>query len=751
MNKLRNFARLVAGLVVMVLGAELWILLLLLIDVICRYLELPVELSRAATAISTALIFVSLLLKFRGILRMTVSSIATWLDAQFPELEESSSLLLVPAGQLNKLEQLQLRHVEQTLPGLEVRKRQLKVYNREFILIVLLALPVGVLAGFTPVKEAHFSAVSHRATRRSMLYLPRIKPVHPTVQELMIRIFPPVYTGLQATIQQLPALRLVEGSRVVWLVRTTRTARQIELIFNGKVPVSLVPDSKRMSWTVERAILGTGYYQLKLDDSLSDYYKITCIKDQPPRIHISVPGQYTLRKAGDDRTVPVTVGVNDDFGVSTSVLKATVARGSGEAIKFSQFTLALNPSFSGNPKALELHQLLDLHKMGIGPGDEVYFYVLATDNHGQAARSDMFYVNMADTSKASEVSGLVKGLNPVPEYFRSERQLIMDTEKLLHDRSHLSPGKFREQCNDLGVDQKLLRQRYSKFLGEESSDDAGEAATAADAAKEGVVALTDVTGAAGKKTVEGSQSAVMSMFTEKPDNADDADIFEPLIKTELSAALDQMWSAERMLRQAKLSEALPFENKALKLLKLVQEKTRAYVSKTSFTPAARPPFVKRLSGDLTKIVQPVLTQTTSAQADYFLVLRQAIPLLEKIRSGGIPNGADLSMLEQARGILDDQAGNDPGAYISSVGALHKLLVRLKAGMTLPELRRPMPVTGISIAESRALMPLSGLINTVESACLRILPRPVDLPEPAARIPGNDALSSSYFKNLPHDN
>jgi hypothetical protein len=41
---------------------------------------------------------------------------------------------------------------------------------------------------------------------------------------------------------------------------------------------------------------------------------------------------------------------------------------------------------------------------------------------------------------------------------------------LLKDKDSISVEKFNNRSNDLGIDQKLLRLRYGKFLGEEGED-----------------------------------------------------------------------------------------------------------------------------------------------------------------------------------------------------------------------------------------------------------------------------------------
>src|SRR6185295_2228842 len=113
--------------------------------------------------------------------------------------------------------------------------------------------------------------------------------------------------------------------------------------------------------------------------------------------------------------------------------------------------------------------------------------------------------------------------------------------------------------------QKLLRLRYGKFLGEESVEgENGES-------------FSKAGGAPGDF---GNAAKVLDAFTDKHDNAEDATYFKPAIKQQLKATLTEMWNAELRLRTFKPQEALPYEYKALRLLKDLQQKSRAYVAKT---------------------------------------------------------------------------------------------------------------------------------------------------------------------------
>ncbi len=223
------------------------------------------------------------------------------------------------------------------------------------------------------------------------------------------------------------------------------------------------------------------------------------------------------------------------------------------------------------------------------PGDELYFYIQAQDNLSQQSRTDVYIVAIQDTAQLLSMDGLISGVNVKPEYFRSERQIIMDSENLLRDRDRISKESFNNRSNDIGSDQKLLRLRYGKFLGEEAESDIDPKADENDAV-------------ADPKNY-GNAAVVLDKYTDKHDNAEDAQFFDPGVKAQLKATLTEMWKAELQLRLNNPQVALPFEYKALRLLKDLQQKSRMYVAKTAYNPAPLK-MEKRLTGDLDKIIQP---------------------------------------------------------------------------------------------------------------------------------------------------
>ena len=60
------------------------------------------------------------------------------------------------------------------------------------------------------------------------------------------------------------------------------------------------------------------------------------------------------------------------------------------------------------------------------------------------------------------------GIDLMPEYFRSQRQIIIDSEKLLNEKASISKEEFNQRSNELGFDQKALRLKYGQFIGEEA-------------------------------------------------------------------------------------------------------------------------------------------------------------------------------------------------------------------------------------------------------------------------------------------
>ena len=73
------------------------------------------------------------------------------------------------------------------------------------------------------------------------------------------------------------------------------------------------------------------------------------------------------------------------------------------------------------------------------------------------------------SDETAGMEGIVQ--RAMPAYFRSQRQIIIDTEALIAERAAEDAQRFEARSDELGVDQRILRLRYGQFLGEEFESD----------------------------------------------------------------------------------------------------------------------------------------------------------------------------------------------------------------------------------------------------------------------------------------
>ncbi|MEX8548262.1 MAG: DUF4175 family protein [Mucilaginibacter sp.] len=656
-------------------------------------------------------VLVSVLFFVDSLWKISVPEVARFLNSYFPELEESSELTLKPAESLNLLERLQRQKVEHILPELPEPKefyKRLKLASIIFFVSLILSFLLAKLpfsfrrAHFMPIKEA-FNGTKSSAKPEVIL---------PEIDHFNLKITPPAYTGKSSREQEKFNLIAEDGAVVNWQISTNKAVKQISFIFNDKEKLLLkAANADRTLWKTAKEIHTPGFYQVNLDGKISELYQVEVIKDQPPIIHIQSPKPSIVIDFGEPQKTLLKTALSDDYGISQAYINATIASGSGEAVKFKEQKISFDAAFNGHQTQYQLQKTLDLKALGMQPGDELYFYIQATDNHQQETRSEVYIVSIADTAKLMQLDGMANSLDVKPELFRSERQIIIETEQLLKDKDSIKVEEFKKRSNNLGFDQKLLRLRYGKFLGEDNESNIG------DPEAEGETSLSD--------PKDFSNAAkILDAYTDKHDNAEDAGFLTPETKNQLKATLNEMWSAELRLRTYKPQEALPFAYKALRLLKDLQQKSRAYVAKTSAKIAPLKPAEKRLTGDLTKIIEPVNQQDFKKPADPNLALRQSATLLHQLENGiGLGAGSQ-QILRQTNLQLSSKAAAQPSVYLPAVAAFRRILAQLNQPKNIRETD----------------------ILAVEKAIQKMLPPVAKLPKPSTTNP-DLGLASSYFKNL----
>ena len=507
---------------------------------------------------------------------------------------------------------------------------------------------------------------------------------------MTVTIDPPAYTGVATRNQQRLNIRAEQGSKLTWQLNTKGNPSFVQLIFNDSTVLDLESLNKMPgAWATEKRISSNGFYQVKIDNELSEFYQLEIIPDKQPTIVVQTPKPATIIEYGQSQQVPLNLVLTDDYGITSGNIVATIASGNGEAVKFKEQKLAFNQFEPGGTK-YKLNKTFNLPGMGMQPGDELYFYISAIDNNKQETRSDIFTVKLEDTSALMSMDGIMSGVDIKPEFFRSQRQIIIETEQLLKGRDTMSKETFNNRCNDLGIDQKLLRLRYGKFLGEESETNIGEDGNTGhghdgEKPKEGDEHDDDHDE---KISVEDFNNAekIIDRYAHKHDIAEDATFFDPQTKKDLKAVLAEMWDAELRLRTYKPTDALPYEYKALRLLKELQQKSREYVAKTNTKTTPLKPE-KRLTGELDKIIERSDSHDYQALPQKELVLRNAMTILDEMKDQmlnskddpgnkqALPalSNAELEVLEQTAGQLSLKASADPRLFLPSFEAIQRII------------------------------------------------------------------------------
>lgn len=586
--------------------------------------------------------------------KISEQHIVRHLDRHFPELEESTGLILKPEVQLGTLERLQARKIHPLLPKKHVFK-DLNFKNW----ISYACLMIGLASYlFTPAGRIH------SATDQSGANHPNIREeekVLPQIASYSVEITPPAYTNKARRQQTQFYLKAELDAKVIWNIRTNKAIRNFRVFFNEVEKVKLKPlNHDSTLWRFSRKLDKQGFYQLELDGKKSDLYQIEIIPDYPVKINITQPKPQHTIDIGQPMQINIKAQLNDDYGITSAYISATMASGKGESVSFTEKKLSFETAIA-NRKSLALQKSIDLRSLGMKPGDELYFFIQAQDNKGQLSRSDVYMVNIIDTAELMSMAGMTSGVNLVPEYFRSQRQIILDTEKLLRERTSLSAADFNNRSNGLAIDQKLLRLRYGKFLGEENETSIGgdhENHDEHDGHDHGDEKFGDV-------------QAIMDRYAHKHDIAEDATFFEPAIKAQLKAVLNEMWKSELQLRTYQPQEALPFEYKALRLLKDLQQKSRAYVAKTTVKTAALK-NEKRLTGDQDKIVSPRQNAQFENRDQSNEELRLLLSLLNLHRDGKAFTANDKALLQNAEKELIKAASSHPESYLNALKSLRNL-------------------------------------------------------------------------------
>lgn len=607
------------------------------------YATVPILLGPNGFALAVAFVFFvgfALALFFSERLhQLSEAEVIRYLNQRYNSLEHSADLILKSPNELNGLQALQ-------------RERVLSVFQKLYPEIQLphqlqrsaLIFMAGLLASF--LMSSFLSPTSIKKVENSKAdSVKNITPLPAVVTSSLVEVTPPTYTGIKSSSSPNLDLNIPEGSTVRWKISFSDAVRDAKLIFSGR-------DSLDLLQSPSRKISESGFYQLQWRDDdqtfRSDYYRIEVLADQAPKVSILNLSQFTKLKITDAPQIQVTASISDDYNVSDAAIIATVSKGSGESVKFREEKIRFASPAQIGGKLIRADQTLNIHKLGLEPGDELYFYVEAFDNKlplANRSRTETYFIALEDTTKIESFADEGLGVDLMPDYFRSQRQIIIDTEKLLKDKKKITKQAFNFTSNELGFDQKTLRLKYGEFLGEEADSGIGVEATEIHEEEEDEDPLKKFSHqhdtdnehnlVAEKKTGHDHEHAakdpnekedLLAAFAHNHDDSEVATFFIQSIRTKLKAALTVMWDAELYLRLYQPEKSLPYQYTALKLLKEISNDSRIYVHRTGFDP---PPLKeeKRLSADLSEVNSPAQQSRADASVE-FPNIRKAYNLTE---------------------------------------------------------------------------------------------------------------------------
>ena len=239
---------------------------------------------------------------------------------------------------------------------------------------------------------------------------------------------------------------------------------------------------------------------------------------------------------------------------------------------------------------------MDLTSLGMEPGDEIYFTVVATDNKqpdANTGRSDTVIVRWLEDEKPGlAAEGLA--IDFIPEFFKSQRQIIIDTEQLLEDEKNLELQIFKDTSYEIGQAQADLKHKYGQYLGDELGEGPGEQLGIMHeiADTQGDKSGDDESGNDESGNAGHGHESENSINTRISTTADILELFGhnhgdpeigPITKRNpvalMKRAVSEMWQAEKHLKQAEPKLALPFEYEAYKYLQLARQADRIYVKR----------------------------------------------------------------------------------------------------------------------------------------------------------------------------
>jgi hypothetical protein len=580
------------------------------------------------------------------------------LNARETQLEDSAALVFADAG-LGPVERLQACRVAQRIEAIDPETLADDWSRRRIAFAWMLGGVVMAGIVFWHLQQSVPPPLAPAAQNASAA------PGAPRLTGQRVRIVPPAYTGLPARYAESLDIRAPTGSRIEWTLAFDPQPASAALQLVGGRRVALARGTE--GWSGSLRLDVPALYRVTAEGmrEAQSAHRLEPVADAPPQVRVIEPASGLVTMRPGQRSWRVVFEASDDYAVDRLArLTITTAIGEGENVRFSERSQTVTGS--GDPRRRRFVIDLPLGAYGLEPGSDLVVQLTVADTRApgpQTVRGPGVILRYP-APRPPDAEGLdLMAKQQMPAYFRSQRQVIIDTEALIKQRGSLSPDEFLQRSDTIGVDQRLLRLRYGQFVGMEAEETPRPPLPTSDKDTPPEPDHHDGDGhdhgEAPESPVFGDLGNITAEYGHTHDESEAATLLDPKTRALLKSALDAMWEAEVNLRTGRPEAALPFENTALGFIKQVQQATRIYLPRIG---SQQPPIdmTRRLTGKREGIVSGRAQLTPFAIED-------AVPATAW-RALAAPGAIDLAGLEAwVRG--NSARIRDPLAVLAAIDAL----------------------------------------------------------------------------------
>jgi len=585
------------------------------------------------------------------------------LNAREARLEDSAGLVFA-ATDLAPLEQLQAERIAARIEAIDPDTLADGWSQRPIIAAWLLGAVALAAIILWPAEASAPPLAASSQTEAAA-------PGQPRLTGQRVRIIPPAYTGLPARYAQSLDIRAPMGSRIEWTLAFSPQAKSaaLQLVGGQILPLTLAEEG----WSGSLRLDIPSLYHVTAEKARMSQtaHRLEPIIDEPPQVQVIEPASGLVMIQPGQRRWRVVFEASDDYAVDQMArLTLTTAIGEGENVSFSERSRMV--SGTGDPKRRRFVVDLDLAAFGLQPGSDLVAQLTVADTRApgpQVVRGPGVILRWPGAVPASADGLELMAKQTMPAYFRSQRQVIIDTEALIRERAKVNADDFMVRSDTIGVDQRLLRLRYGQFVGMEA-EEAPRRPPLPVAEKDAPTGQAEDEhdhydgdghdhGNAPESPVFGGLGNITAEYGHVHDESEAATLLDPDTRELLKSALDAMWEAELNLRSGQPENALPFELKALDFIKRVQQASRIYLPRIG---TVQPPLdmARRMAGKREGIVAGGASLTPFAIED-------AVPATAW-RALSSPQAIDLSGLD--RWVRTNSARiRDPLAVLAAIDAL----------------------------------------------------------------------------------